>query len=87
MRQAKKTGIFVGDNTTSINGRNITLGGDIILKVDDVDIQNIQDISGYIENEKEIGDTMVVNVLINGLLQTINVKLDSNPAFLPQPNE
>ena len=80
---AKKAGILGGDNTTSINGRNITLGGDVILKVDDIEVQNIQDISRYIENEKKIGDTMVVNVIRNGLLQTINVKLDSNPAFLP----
>ncbi len=38
-------------------------------------------------SEKEKGDTMVVNVLRNGLMQTINVKPDSNPAFLPQLNE
>ena len=83
MSPAKKSGILGGDNTASINGHDITWGGDIILKVDDVDIQNIRDISRYIENEKEIGDTMVVSVLRNGLLQTINVKLDSNHAFLP----
>jgi S1-C subfamily serine protease len=62
----------------------ITIGGDIILKVDDAEVNNIQDISKYIENEKRMGDTMVVNVLWNGILQSINVKLDSNPAFLPQ---
>ncbi len=84
MSPSKKAGILGGDNTTSINGRNITLGGDIILKVDDIDVKNIQDISRYIENEKEIGETMVVNVLRNGIMQTINVKLDANPAFLPQ---
>ena len=84
---SKKAGILGGDNTTSINGRKITLGDDIILKVDDLNIQNIQDISRYIENEKKIGDTMVVNVLRNGLLQTINVKLDANPAFLPPKTE
>ncbi len=80
---AKKAGILGGDNTTNINGRDITLGGDIILKVDDVEVNDIQDISRYIENEKKIGDSMVVNVLRNGLMQTINVKLDSNPAFFP----
>jgi serine protease Do len=79
---AKKAGILGGDNTTSINGRQITLGGDIILKVDDKDIQNIHEISRYIENEKNVGDNMIVTVLRNGILQTINVKLDSNPEFI-----
>ena len=46
---AKKAGILGGDNTTSINGRNITLGGDIILKVDDIDVKNIQDISSILK--------------------------------------
>jgi S1-C subfamily serine protease len=80
---AKKTGILGGDNTTSINGRDITLGGDIILKVDDIDVHNIQDISRYIENEKKVGDTIVVDVLRNRIMQTMNVKLGSNLAFLP----
>lgn len=37
----KKAGILGGDNTTSINGRQITLSKDIILKVDNKNIQNI----------------------------------------------
>jgi S1-C subfamily serine protease len=71
------------DNTTTINGRQITLGGDIIQKADNRDVQNIHELLSYIENEKA-GDNMVVTVLRNGILQSINVKLDSNPAFLPQ---
>ena len=66
-------------------GLNITHGGNIILKMGVLNIQNIQDISKFIENEKEMGDTMAVNVPINGLLQSINVKLDANPpAFMHQ---
>lgn len=81
---AKKAGILGGDNTTSINGRKITLGGDIILKVDNKDIQNIHDILAYIENNKKVGDNILVTVLRNGLLQYNTVKLESNPNYLPQ---
>jgi S1-C subfamily serine protease len=81
---AKKAGILGGDNTTSINGRKITLGGDIILKVDNKYIQNSQDMSGYIENNKNIGDDMLVTLLRNGILQLIHVRLEANPNyFLP----
>ena len=81
---AKKAGILGGDNTTTINGRQITLGGDIILKADNQDTRNIHELLSYIENEKKVGNNMVVTVLRNGILQSINVKLDSNPAFMPQ---
>ena len=81
---AKKAGILGGDNDTTINGRQIRTGGDIIQKADNKDVQNIHELLSYIENEKKVGDNMVVTVLRNGILQSINVKLDSNPAFLPQ---
>ncbi len=69
-------------------GRNITHGGNMSLKMGGLNIQNIQGISKYIKNEKEMGDTMVVNVPINGLLQTINVKLVAKPpAFLHQSKQ
>ena len=81
---AKKAGILGGDNTTEIDGRKITIGGDIILKVDNKNIQNIQEISNYIENKKNIGDNMTVTLLRNGIIQLIHVRLEANPNyFLP----
>ena len=79
---AKKAGILGGDNVTDIKGRKITLGGDIILKVDNKNVQNIQELSGYIENNKNIGDDMLVTLLRNGIIQLINVRLDANPNYL-----
>ncbi|HXS60227.1 MAG TPA: trypsin-like peptidase domain-containing protein, partial [Candidatus Sulfopaludibacter sp.] len=81
---AQKAGILGGDNTTTINGRKITLGGDIILKIDNKNIQNINDMSSYIENKKNIGDDMLVTLLRNGIIQLIHVHLGPNPNyFLP----
>ena len=80
---AKKAGILGGDNTTSINGRKITLGGDIILKIDNKDFLNFHDILAYIESNKNVGDSMLVTVLRNGLIQYNTVKLEANPIYLP----
>jgi S1-C subfamily serine protease len=80
---AKKAGIVGGDNTTNINGRPITLGGDIILKIDNKDIQNIHDILAYIESKKNVGDNILVTVLRDGIIQFNTVKLGSNPTYLP----
>ena len=79
---AKLAGILGGDNATNVNGRPITLGGDIILKVDDKEIQSIHDILTYIENEKNVGDNMIITVLRNGILQSINVLLQANPNYV-----
>jgi S1-C subfamily serine protease len=81
---AIKAGLMGGDNTKTINGRQTTLGGDIIQKADNKDVRNIHELLSYIENEKKVGDNMVATVLRNGIQQSINVKLDSNPAFMPQ---
>jgi S1-C subfamily serine protease len=83
---AKKAGIIGGDNTTVINGRPITLGGDVILKIDNKNIQNIHDILAYIEGKKSVGDNILVTVLRNGIIQYNTVKLGSNPNYLPQLN-
>ena len=84
---AKKAGIIGGDNTTNINGRPITLGGDIILKIDNKEIQNIHDILVYIESKKNVGDSILVTVLRDGIIQFNTVKLGSNPNYLPQMNK
>jgi S1-C subfamily serine protease len=84
---AKKAGIIGGDNTTVINGRPITLGGDVILKIDNKDIQNIHDILAYIEGKKNAGDNILVTVLRNGTIHYNTVKLESNPDYLPQLNK
>jgi S1-C subfamily serine protease len=83
---AKKAGIMGGDNATHINGIPITLGGVIILKIDNKDIQNIHDILSYIESKKNVGDNILVTVLRNGIMQFNTVKLGSNPNYLPQMN-
>ena len=72
-----------GDNSTVIiNGRPIALGGDVIPKVDDKNIQNTHDILAYIESKKDVGDNMLVTVLRNGIAQFNTVNLGSNSQLL-----
>ena len=59
LSSAKKAGIIGGDNTTNFKWRPITLGGDIILKIDNKDIKNIHDILAYIESKKKVGDNVL----------------------------
>jgi S1-C subfamily serine protease len=67
LSQAKKAGILGEDNTTTINGRQITHGGDIIQRVNNRDVRNIHKLLIYIENEKKVEENMVVTILRNGI--------------------
>ena len=44
---ADKAGIRGGDKVTNVNGGEIRLGGDIVLKIDDQDVRKIEDILTY----------------------------------------
>lgn len=84
---ADKAGIRGGDKVANINGREIRLGGDIVLKIDNQDVRKIEDILTYLERYKHIGDTIQLTILRDGRPQTINITLTARPesSQLQQP--
>nr|MDQ4013890.1 PDZ domain-containing protein [Thermoproteota archaeon] len=76
---ADKAGIRGGDKVTNINGREIRLGGDIVLKIDDQDVRKIEDILTYLERYKHAGDTVQLTILRDGKPQNINITLTARP--------
>jgi S1-C subfamily serine protease len=76
---ADKAGIRGGDKVTNINGREIRLGGDIVLKIDNQDVRKIEDILTYLERRKDVGDTTQLTVLRDDKPQTINITLTARP--------
>lgn len=78
---AYKSGLKGGYLIATINGKQIPLGGDIIIKLDNIPIKNQKDIKNYLLNKK-IGDTIIVTIIRNGELITKNLTLiefDNNP--------
>src|ERR687896_2346942 len=76
---ADKAGIRGGDKVTNVNGREIRLGGDIVLKIDDQDVRKIEDILTYLERYKHAGDTVRLTILRDGKPQNINITLTARP--------
>jgi serine protease Do len=76
---ADNAGIRGGDEITNINGREIRLGGDIVLKIDNQDVRKIEDILTYLERYKSVGDTAQLTILRDGNPQTLNVTLTARP--------
>jgi S1-C subfamily serine protease len=82
---AQKAGIQGGDGDNSlitIGGREMKIGGDVILKIDDKTVRKIDDILTYLEREKKVGDTVQFTVLRNG--GTENIKLTLGPRPIAQ---
>jgi serine protease Do len=77
---AAKAELHGGDILTDINGRQIELGGDVIVKIDNKTVRKIDDLLTYLEREKQVGDTVQVTVLRDGQPQQIPLTLAARPA-------
>ncbi|MEA2066265.1 MAG: PDZ domain-containing protein, partial [Thermotogota bacterium] len=71
-----------GNETTVIGGRIFTLGGDVIIGVDDdVTVRKLIDVLVYIERNKNPGDTVALKIIRNGELLNVNVTLGVRPSL------
>lgn len=77
---AYKAGIRAGNSVTNIDQRDLPIGGDIILQIDNKKVRKIDDILTYLEREKEVGDTVQLTVLRNGMTEKIPVTLGPRPS-------
>ena len=75
---AAKAGIKGGTIPARVNGQAITIGGDIITKLDGRTIKSADDLTAYISS-KHKGDTVKVVVVRNGKAKSFDVKLGERP--------
>jgi serine protease Do len=71
---AEVAGLKGGDRVVTIDGRPVVLGGDVIIAVDDIQIQDAQDIEAQL-SQKSIGDVIEFTVIRGGSVQQIDVEL------------
>jgi serine protease Do len=71
---AEIAGLKGGDRVVTIDGRPVVLGGDVIIAVDTIQIQDAQDIGAQL-NQKSIGDVIEFSVIRGGSIQQIDVEL------------
>jgi S1-C subfamily serine protease len=73
-----------GYKITEINGTQIEIGGDIITSADKQPIQNLEELSHYITNNKIEGDVINIGILRDGKPQEIKITLETKPKDLRQ---
>jgi serine protease Do len=76
---ADESGLRGGQYQVEIQGRNILLGGDVIVEINDTKVRSLQDVLTYLAREVEVGETIEITVIRDGELKTFDLKLHSRP--------
>jgi S1-C subfamily serine protease len=77
---ADKAGIKASDETVTINSSEITIGGDIITKINDREVKSMDDIISYLAFHTEVGDKVTLHILRDGKEQDIELTLAARPS-------
>jgi S1-C subfamily serine protease len=72
---ADKAGIQGGFKIETLNNTQYTLGGDVIVQIDNKTVDTIENIKDHINGKKE-GDVVNVKILRNGEIKFFNIKLE-----------
>jgi hypothetical protein len=77
---AQKYGLKAGSITSTIDGRDVNVGGDIILKIDNREVTKIDDILAYLESQKQVGDKVHLTILRDNSIKELDLILGERPS-------
>ena len=76
---ASKAGLHGSENIEDIDGVQYTIGGDIILSVDGVEVRKISDILIHLQRAKSVGDDLILEILRDGRTSNFTIVLGERP--------
>jgi S1-C subfamily serine protease len=76
---ASDAGLIGSDKTIKIENREYSVGGDIILAVDGIDVRKIDDILIHLQRVKTVGDDMDLEILRDGRTTNVTIILQERP--------
>jgi S1-C subfamily serine protease len=79
---ADKAGIRGGYLISNINGTDIELGGDVILRIDNKTVNTIDNILSYLDTKK-VNDTVQLTILREGNVENVPVQLGPSDEIRP----
>jgi S1-C subfamily serine protease len=82
---AEKAGIEGGNTSATIEGAQVSLGGDIITEVNGKKVSGMEEVVEIV-NAAEPGDELELGVLRNGSNKTATVTLGDRPSSVEEPN-
>jgi len=76
---ASKAGLIGSEKTIEVEGVNYSIGGDIILSVDEIKVRGIDDLLIYLQRAKSVGDEMVLEILRDNRTTNVTIVLGERP--------
>ena len=76
---ADQAGVRGGERVTQVWGRQVRVGGDIIVAIDDHPVENFNGLVSYLILETEVGQTVTLTILRDGETLKIPVELGERP--------
>ena len=76
---ADKAGLRGSSETATFDETEYAVGGDIILSVDGTEVRQIADLLIHLQREKNVGDTMNLEILRDGKIMNVTVILEKRP--------
>lgn len=76
---AEKAGLKGSTQQTTINGSSASVGGDVIVAIDNQPVKTFDDLVAYLASSTVVNQTVTLTVLRNGQQQTVNVTLAARP--------
>lgn len=76
---AGRAGLHGYTNTTMVDGTKYKVGGDIIIGIDNHQVQKLEDILNYLQEEKSVGDKVTLKILRNGHTSNFDLMLEERP--------
>jgi S1-C subfamily serine protease len=76
---ADKAGLMGSTTQVTINGQTTVVGGDIITAIDGSPIQKFEDLSSYLINNTQVGQTVTLTILRQGKEQAVKLTLGTLP--------
>jgi serine protease Do len=77
---AAKAGLQGGNRQVTINGQQVTVGGDIIISVDGKQVKGFDDLITYLARSTDVGQKITLTMLRQGKEETVEVTLAARPS-------
>jgi S1-C subfamily serine protease len=76
---AESAGLIGGDQTTIVDGLEITLGGDVITEIEGNPVITMDDLAVYLERNTKPGDSVMLGIIRDGENMELQVTLGERP--------
>ncbi len=76
---AERAGLRGGTQTVNFRGREVRLGGDIIIAINGAPIHNFEELLGYLVSNTSVGETITLTIVRGDQTLDVPVTLDPRP--------